>query len=120
MAGSKKGFIYTTDKGKDYGIVLDESNTKAVNGGTNTLGDAATATEGVPRNITPRYLTYASADGKRVIKVTALTPTIYQGAFDNIKQIDDPITSGQKLTLLRGMPERVKIIRGVDTGLTDP
>lgn len=118
MAGSRKWFVYTTDKGDSFALQLDESNTEALNAGTQDFLDTATADYALPRNIKPRVLSYANVDGTRVIKAVALTPTIYNGASTAQRTITDPIGGGT-LTLIRLTPEKIRIPFGIDTGLND-
>jgi hypothetical protein len=119
MAGSKKWFIYTTDGGIDFAILLDESNTEAVNGSTQDLLDTSTVQLAVPRNIRPRSLFYSNTDGTRTIKCVALTPTIYTGAPVSVPTIPDPLGTGT-LRLVRVRAEVLSPLpRGIDTGLND-
>jgi hypothetical protein len=71
MAGSIKYFKYTTTGGTDYGIRMDESNGIAV-GNTDVVA-ADLPLQELPKNITPRYVLYRSANGltTRKIPVTA-------------------------------------------------
>ena len=119
MAGSKKWFVYTDDRGVDYGLLADESNTEALNAGTQDYVDGLTITASLPKNIKPRAAVYANAVGTREIRCYALTQSILNGALANNPTITDPI-SGGTLALKRLEPERIKILPiAVDTGLTD-
>lgn len=122
MAGSIKWFIYTDDTATDYAIKLDESNTEAVNGGTQDYTDANTISAALPRNIRPRRLYYSNAARTRIISCVALTPTIYSGVVNggNATTIADPIAGGTAtLSLIRAEGERRSIPFPVDTGLDD-
>jgi hypothetical protein len=121
MAGSKKWFNYQMDDGTNVGVLLDESNTEAVNGAAANTPPAATApTRQVPRGTRLRSIYYENTDGTRVIKVVALNPTIYGGVPANLRTITDPITGTGNLTFVRKRPEVVKSpVFGTDTGLTD-
>ncbi len=120
MAGSIKYFVYTDDRGNDYGIRLDESNTEAVNGDAQDYTPSTNLTAGVPRNIKVRRAFYASSDRKRVISCVPLSPAILTGIVNgNIGTIPDPITSGQTLTLIRVEGERRTFPFAFDTGLDD-
>ena len=95
MAGSKKWFIYTTDNGVDYAILLDESNTEAVNAGTQDYVDGLVVSAALPRNIKPREAFYSNSAKTRTIRCVALTPAIYLGlATGNVATIPDPIAGG--------------------------
>jgi hypothetical protein len=119
MAGSKKWFIYTIDQGTDFALLADESNTEALNAGTQDYVDGLTIQIALPRNITPRAAVYANAAKTRVIRCYALTQSIYNGALTNQPTIDDPIGTGS-LALIRLEPERIRILPvELDTGLTD-
>jgi hypothetical protein len=120
MAGSNKWFVYTTDDGTDFAIKLDESNTEEVNGATQDYVAAVAIKYSLPKNVIPRTAYYASTDGNRVIKCVGLTRTIYDGILTNKTSINDPLTTGATLGLIRVRPE---IIRNLpfaqDTGLND-
>lgn len=118
MAGSNKWFIYTTDSGSDFALLLDESNTEAVNGGTQDFLNDSTVVFALPRNIKPRFAVYENAAGTRQIKCVALTTTIYNGIPTTVTSITDPIGGGT-LSLKRIRPEVISLPFGVDTGLTD-
>lgn len=120
MAGSRKWFIYTLDGGLgDFAIELDESNTEAVNAGSQDFLNNSTVILAMPRNVTPRKAVYQSADGSRTINCVALTPTIYSAIPTTITSITDPLNSGATLFLKRVVPERVRLPFGTDTGLND-
>jgi len=120
MAGSKKYFVYTLDDGSDYALLADESNTEAVNGGTQDYADGITIRYTLPKNVRPRRLIYGSPDGNRKITCYALTQTIYNGAPAAVPTIADPITPANTLTLIDIQPETFKQIPiSIDTGLTD-
>lgn len=120
MAGSKKYFVYTTDAGIDFALLADESNTEAVNGGTQDYADGVTIPYELPRNLKPRKLIYGNAAGTRRITCYALTPAIFAGAPVAVPTIPDPITANQTLTLVDAVPEdRKRIPIAIDTGLTD-
>jgi hypothetical protein len=120
MAGSNKWFVYTTDDGTDFAIKQDESNTEAVNAGTQDYVPGVAIKYSLPSNISPRRAYYRSADGKRTISCVALTQTIYNGIPSNVSSITDPISPPALLGLIRIRPE---IIRNLpfagDTGLDD-
>ena len=119
MAGSKKWFVYTTDQGDDYGLLADESNVEAVNGGTQDYASGVTIVYSLPSNVRPRAAVYKSADGNRTIRAYALTQTIYNGVLTGAPTITDPIGGGT-LSLSRLEPEKIKLLPiAADTGLTD-
>lgn len=119
MAGSKKWFVYTTDQGDDFAILADESNTEALNAGTQDYASGVTITYSLPKNVRPRAAVYSNADGTRTIRCYALTQTIYNGALAGVPTITDPIAGGT-LSLSRLEPERIKLLPiAADTGLTD-
>lgn len=119
MAGSRKWFVYTTDAGTLYGLNLDESNTEALNAGNNDVPNTGvTVTEALPRNIKPRRVFYKSPDGKRTISCVALTPAVYVNAEAGQPTIPDPLSSGT-LNVYSKSPEKITVIRGLDSGITD-
>ena len=120
MAGSKKYFVYTTDAGTDFALLADESNTEAVNAGTQDYADGVVITYELPRNIRPRFAEYANAAGTRKIRCYALTTTVYDGIPIGAPAITDPIAGTGTLSLRRLEPERLKRLPiALDTGLTD-
>lgn len=119
MAGSKKWFIYTNDRGEDFALLADESNTEAINGATQDYIAGTTVINALPRNIKPRAGVYCNADKTRCITCYALTQTIFNGLITNSQTITDPIGGGT-LTLSRLEPERIRLLPvPQDTGLTD-
>lgn len=118
MAGSIKNFVYTTDKGDDFAIRLDESNTEELNGAVQDQPNTPAATYAVPRNIKPRSLYYTSADGLVTRRVVALTTAIYNGADTAKPSFNDPV-SGKDVFLRRKVGEQITFPLGVDTGLID-
>lgn len=121
MAGSIKWFVYTTDTGVDYGLKLDESNTEAINGGTQDLITGANIVPAVPRNIKPREIFYTNAARTRTVRTVALTQTIYNAVVGgSVPTIPDPIAGGSAtLGLIRARGERIQLPVPLDTGLTD-
>lgn len=120
MAGSRKWFAYTDDLGTTFAIQLDESNTEAVNGGTNDLIDGANVPNAVPRNIKPRAVYYTNVDRTRTIRCVCLTPTIYSGVIaGGVPTITDPIAGTGSLGLIRSEGERRTLPIPLDTGLND-
>jgi hypothetical protein len=117
MAGSIKWFIYTTDQGADFAIKLDESNTEAVNAGTQDYLNAGTVVNALPRNIKPRYIRVRSGDGLTTRKLVCLTPTIFAGITSGFS-IANPNGAGV-LFLVGKVGEKISVPFGVDTGLTD-
>lgn len=118
MAGSLKWVPYVDDFGSTYAIIVDESNSEAVNG-VNDYTGTPLLVDGLPRNVQPRYAVYGSSSGDRTIKVPVLTPTIYTNVPTLVPTISDPITSGQTLNLLRIRPEKRRLPIPNDTGLND-
>lgn len=120
MAGSKKYFIYTTDLGEDFALLLDESNTEAVNGGTQDFLNGTSNAYELPRNVKPRFVTYANPNKTRNIRCVCLTPGIYNGVIGGaVTSITDPIDPQGTLTLIRATSEKIRLPYGLDTGLND-
>lgn len=118
MAGSRKWFVYTTDSGEDFGIQLDESNTEALNAGTQDFPNVAPTQFALPRNVKPRTVIYRNPEGTIARRVVALTPAIFGGAITGAPTMVDQV-SGETLTLFRRVGEVVSLPFGADTGLTD-
>lgn len=121
MAGSIKWFVYTTDDGEDFALKLDESNTEAVNGGTQDLVDGASVSNALPRNIKPRRARYTNAARTRAISCVCLTPSIYSGVVNGgVPTIPDPIAGGAAVLGLIGLTGESRTFPiPLDTGLND-
>jgi len=117
MAGSMKWFLYTTDGGTDFAAYRDESNTEAINGGTQDLPDGSAQSFALPKNLTPRYATFLSADRTVRRNCIILTPTIFAGLGGG-SSFTDPV-SGKVVILSSKVGEVIRYPVGVDTGLTD-
>lgn len=118
MAGSVKWFVYTTDSGDDFAIKRDESNTEAVNAGTQDFPAVPPTQYALPRNVKPRELVYSNAARTITRKVVALTAAIFGNAETGAPTITDQV-SGETLTLFRKEGEIIALPFGVDTGLID-
>lgn len=120
MAGSRKWFVYETNAGETFALNVDESNSEAVNGTAGDYGAATTIQNALPRNITPRAAVYVSPDGNRSIRCYVLDPDTYNTVLADQPTIDDPLQTGQTLTLSRLEPETLTILPiALDTGLND-
>lgn len=120
MAGSKKYFVYRTDNGTEFALLADESNTEAVNSLVNDYADGVSIIYELPRNLKPRKLVYANAQGTRKISCYALTPEIFAGAPIAIPTIPDPIAGSGTLSLIDTVPEtRKRFPISIDTGIND-
>lgn len=117
MVGSKKWFKYTTDKGDEFAIFLDESVTEDANGTGKDYTNTDTQQYAVPSNVVPRRAYYSNSDGTRTIRATILLVADYN-ALDPSDTIVDPIGTGN-LNLVRKTPEKIRLPKGVDTGQTD-
>jgi hypothetical protein len=114
MAGGNRYFTYTSDSGAKYAILLDKSNTLAVNGQGYEWSTSDPVFK-LPKNVRPRTLTYESTDGLRRIKAVALDPSKFASAP---MQIADPFTQGQNLNLVQKVPEVMRRMpKAQDTGL---
>ena len=116
MAGSLRNFQYTSDNDAVYLFRGDESNHEAVNGTAANIASGNENNPGIPKNITPRKVFYSSADGNRILSAIATTLAIYLAPPATIT---DPIEGTGTLTLIRKLPERIRLYANVDTGLTD-
>lgn len=120
MTGSMKWFIYTTDEGTDFAAFLDESNTEAVNGGTQDYPSGAVEPVfALPKNLKPRYAVYQSNDGAITRKVVCLTPTIFAGVGSAVASITDAAYPTIPLSLRRTVGQKLRRPYGQDTGVND-
>lgn len=118
MAGSIKWFVYTADDGEDFAYKADESNTEAVNGGTQDFPNTPPTKYALPRNVKPRTLVYRNTAGTIVRPVVALTESIFANADSAVPTIVDQV-SGETLSLRRKVGEVISLPFGADTGLDD-
>jgi len=118
MAGSLKWFQYTDDNGAIYSLFADESNVEAINTGGVYTGTPALV-DALPRNVRPRMAYYGTTDGLRTIGIPVLTPAALTALPTTNPTIDDPITTGITLVLLRIRPEVRRLPIPNDTGLQD-
>ncbi len=121
MAGSRKYFIYQLNGGtQSFAVNIDESNTEAVMGAAGDYGATDTILNTLPRNIQPRRAVYRNAAGTRSISVVVLDDATYDAIASTDPTIDDPLQSGETLTLSRLEPERRTLTpTAIDTGLND-
>ena len=117
MSGSIKWFIYTTDLGTDFAIKLDESNTESVNSTFNDFPNGGILINALPRNITPRFMRFKSADGKTSRRCIVLHPLLYF-SLPNSFVITSPV-DGTIMHLSDRGAERIFLPFGPDTGLND-
>lgn len=118
MAGSIKWHVYVDDFGSTYALLADESNVEAINVDGDYTGTPALV-DALPRNVRPRMAYYGTTDGLRVIGIPVLTPARYASLSADVPTIDDPITTGITLVLLRLRPEVRRLPIPNDTGLQD-
>lgn len=123
MAGSLKYFVYTTDTGNDFGILMDEDHGEAIPNADVTT--TPSGLYGIPVNLTPRYARYQSTSGKRSLSIVICDETL---SSDDLPQTititsangevsEDATDNSFNLSALFG--ERFKPIKAVDTNLTD-
>lgn len=117
MAGSLKWFVYTADDGATFALKGDESNIEGVNGSTGDYDGTSTAIYSIPRNLKPRYATYANIAGTIRKNVVALTTAIFTAIAPGDTITDQ--NSGQTLILTGKTGEKLTLPKAEDTGLTD-
>lgn len=117
MAGSLRNFQYVADDGLIFLFKGDESNVESVNVAAANIVAANGNRPGIPRNITPRKVFYGNAVNTRVLSIVASTQAIYLAPPATIP--DTLPGSTAVLSLIRKSPERVRLYRNIDTGLTD-
>ncbi len=122
MAGSLKYFVYTTNGGSTYPIRMDESNGEAVGNTDLTDANASTLTgQSLPRNITPRYALYRSADGNTTRKIPITANNVDLEDLPANFTVASPVVGGTDITVVRqslvGEVQRAAL--PADTGLTD-
>jgi hypothetical protein len=118
MAGSIKWHVYTDDNGVLYALSADESNIEAINQGGDYTGTPPLV-DAVPRNVRPRFAVYGTTDGTRTIRIPVLTQARLLELPGQVPTIDDPITDGLTLVLIRIRPELRRLPIPNDTGIQD-
>lgn len=124
MAGSKRDFLYTTDRGLSFAVELDESNVEEVNVGlTAAQLNPSVGVVKLPIASKLRTAVYRSDDG-RVSRTVVVLST---AALVNIPTgITVPVTGAPgaapvqvSLTLSTTRGEKFQYVRGGDSGLND-
>jgi len=120
MAGSKREFLYVSDLGINFAVVLDESNIEAVNAAGTGAPPAGTIVLPVARML--RKLRYVSQNGLYSVDVPVLTP---ENIADAPATFDMDFTDGDgaaiNVTMVRrkAYAEQFVGARGGDSGLND-
>jgi hypothetical protein len=119
MAGSLKYFKYTTNGGTDYAIRMDESNGEAISNTDLVSGDLPI--EAIPRNITPRYVLYRSANGLHTRKIPVTANDVDLEDLPASFQIPPTTVGGSAVTVLRQslVGEIQRPVTDIDTAQTD-
>jgi hypothetical protein len=116
MAGSAKYFKYTSDDGKTWAALRDESNVEAINAGVAGIITPAEKYK-IPSNLKPRTAVYVDTTGRIRREIIVLTPAAF-GALDATTPITDQV-SGELLRLKFTKGERVTLPSLQDTALND-
>jgi hypothetical protein len=117
MAGSLRNFQYVADDGSIYLFKGDESNVEAVNVAAANIATANVSRPGIPSNIRARRVFYGNATNTRIQSAIASTSAIY---LNPPATIPETLPGGTgNLTLIRKVPETIRIFPNFDTGLTD-
>lgn len=118
MAGSLKWFLYTADGGTQFAVFRDESNLEAVNGAVGDYPDTgSTITFALPSNVKMRYASFSNPTNTIRRNVPCLTAAVFNGLAPGATIVDQ--SSGATLTLVSKTGEKIRLPKGVDTGLTD-
>lgn len=119
MAGSLKFFKYTTSGGTTYALKMDESNGEAV--GNTDLVAADLPIVALPRNITPRYVLYRSADNLTTRKIPVTANNIDLEALPASFTVPNAVIGGAAITVIRQsfVGEIQRPVTNLDTGLVD-
>jgi hypothetical protein len=120
MAGSKREFLYETDSGVAFAVVLDESNVEFVNTADTDVPPAGTIVLPVAKYL--RKIRYVSANGLYSVDVPILTLaniTTAPADFDASFTEGDGTNVTVNLRKRKSYAESFLASRGGDTGLND-
>lgn len=120
MAGSKREFLYETDSGVGFAVVLDETNIEAVNAAGTGVPPAGTIVLPVARYL--RKIRYVSANGLYSVDVPILTLaniTTAPADFDMSFTDGDGQNVSMNMRKRKTYAESFLASRGGDTGLND-
>jgi hypothetical protein len=120
MAGSKREFLYVSDLGVNFAVVLDESNVEAVN--TTGTGSPAAGTILLPVARMLRKLRYVSQNGLYSVDVPVLTPAnIATAPATFAMDFTDGDGAAINVVMIRrkAYAEQFVGARGGDSGLND-
>lgn len=124
MAGSKRDFLYTSDRGVSFAVELDESNVEEVNQGLSSAQlNPIVGTLKLPIASKLRFAVYRSADG-RVSRQVPVLSTAALGSIPTSLTVPVPGAPGAAvtnivLTLSTTRGEKFAYVRGDDSGLND-
>lgn len=124
MAGSKRDFLYRTDRGLTFAVELDESNVEEVNVGlTAAQLNPPVGTVKLPIASKLRTAVYRSDDGRvsRTVTVlsTAALPDIPTAIIVPVVGAPGAAPVNVNLTLSTTRGEKFQYVRGGDSGLND-
>lgn len=108
--GSKRWFPYIRDNAAIHAVLGDESNVELIN----NLADGQTiiaGTEGLPREIKPRYVKLKAGDG-----TTKDVPVLDRAVYDDIAigdsfaepAVGNGAPAGTSFVVVQKIPERIK------------
>lgn len=119
MAGSLKFFKYTTSGGTEYALKMDESNGVAI--GNTDLVAADLPIVGLPKNITPRYVLYRSADNLTTRRIPVTANNVDLEDLPANFTVPSAVIGGAAITVIRQslVGEVQRPITNLDTGLDD-
>lgn len=123
MAGSIKGFLYTTDTGGTFGVRMDEDWGELVS--NSDIATDPSNVYGIPINLTPRYALYRSSTGNRQLSIIVCDPeanssTVPQTITISSSNGEVSETAGDNTLVITSFKGEVyQPIKAVDTGLVD-
>jgi hypothetical protein len=100
MSGSLRFFKYEDDRGNEWALRADESNTEGVQGAQIPVDTAIASLDILPKNIKPRYARLVDSSGRTSKNVVVLSPTRFGAiAADFTLDVDSPTGSNTPITL---------------------
>ena len=124
MAGSLKNVVYKSDKGVEYVVALDESNSELTEIGFRDYTELDDTLGALPKNIKMRYvnvLNVATGAQRKLYCGTSIAARFVSGGVLLLALVANVSGAGALLpfTITSAIGEFVRLLNPTDTGLVD-